>query len=259
MVPKLWSALDSAQPGDVSLLPAASALADYDSTSQRWEPVGGKVTQALIRVNPVYLGAWLDALRPVRTPMTTSLGAVFGKAANLLMDADPKAYAASFPIAQYHEPLTSPLLQAEISRKLTFSWNDPPLDPSWTTPDPTLIGKVESAQGMLNERFAFCQTMPLDEFVKAAETLRKSGYRPTPVPSLRRWQEPSGVCGLDPRWASLADDSRSDRRRDSQNRRAEPQGGISSGRCRRILGWGWGGGQTHLPLRRTLGTENRTR
>ena len=95
------------------------------------------------------------------------------------MDADPKAYAACFPIAQYHEPLTLPLLQAEIAKKLTYSWNDPPLDPSWTKPDPTLTGKIESAQGMLTERFAFCQTMPLDEFVKVAEALRKSGYRPT--------------------------------------------------------------------------------
>jgi tetratricopeptide (TPR) repeat protein len=32
---------------------------------------------------------------------------------------------------------------------------------------------------MLTERFAFCQTMPLDEFVSVAEVLGKSGYRPT--------------------------------------------------------------------------------
>jgi formylglycine-generating enzyme required for sulfatase activity/tetratricopeptide (TPR) repeat protein len=179
LVPRLWTALDSAQPGDVSLLPAASALADYDADSPRWESMGGKVTQALMRVDPVYLGPWLDALRPVRTPVTTSLGAIFRKVANLLLDADPKTFVAAFPIARYHEPLTSPLLLAEIARKPTLSWNDPPLDPSWTTPDPTLVGKIESAQGMLTERFAFCQTMPPDEFVKVAEVLGKSGYRPT--------------------------------------------------------------------------------
>ena len=177
LLPKLWNVLDSAQPGDVSLLPAASALADYDAASQRWESVGGKVAQALIRVNPVFLGPWLDTLRPVRTPVTTSLGTIFRNAANLLLDADPKTFVAAFPIAQYHEPLTSPLLLAEIARKPTLSWNDPPLDPSWT-PDPILTGKIESAQGMLTERFAFCQTMPLDEFVTTAEKLRKSGYRP---------------------------------------------------------------------------------
>jgi serine/threonine protein kinase/formylglycine-generating enzyme required for sulfatase activity len=179
LVPKLWSVLDSAQTGDVSLLPAASALADYDAASPRWESVGDKVTQALIRVNPVFLGAWLEALRPVRTPITTSFGAIFRNVANRLMDASPQAYAACFSIAEYHEPLTSPLLRLELARKLMFSWDDPPLDPPWTTPDPTLTGKIESAQGMLTERFAFCQTMPLDEFVKVAEAFRPSGYRPT--------------------------------------------------------------------------------
>ena len=43
LVPRLWSVLDSAKPGDESLLPAAIALADYDATSQHWESVGGKV------------------------------------------------------------------------------------------------------------------------------------------------------------------------------------------------------------------------
>ena len=47
LIPKLWSTLDSAKPGDVSLLRAASALADYDGTSPRWEAVGGKVAEAL--------------------------------------------------------------------------------------------------------------------------------------------------------------------------------------------------------------------
>ncbi len=40
------------------------------------------------------------------------------------------------------------------------------------------MSRIESAQGMLAERFAFCQTMPLDEFLATAEALRVSGYRP---------------------------------------------------------------------------------
>ena len=72
-----------------------------------------------------------------------------------------------------------PLFQAEIAKKATYSWNDPPLDPSWAKPDATLVSRIESAQGILAERFAFCQTMPLDEFLTTAEGLRPSGYRPT--------------------------------------------------------------------------------
>jgi formylglycine-generating enzyme required for sulfatase activity/tetratricopeptide (TPR) repeat protein len=40
------------------------------------------------------------------------------------------------------------------------------------------VSRIESAQGLIAERFAFCQTMPLDEFLTVAEELRKSGYRP---------------------------------------------------------------------------------
>ena len=77
LIPKLWSVLDSAKPGDVSLLRAASALADYDDNSPRWEAVGGKVAEALVTVNPVYLGHWLDALLTVRIKLTTPLVTIF--------------------------------------------------------------------------------------------------------------------------------------------------------------------------------------
>ena len=204
LTPKLWSVLDSAKPGDPSLLPAASSLALYNSQSPRWNEVGAKVAEELVTTNLVYLRAWVDALRPVRTSLTAPLATVFrdkkrpgterslatsiladyasddpNLVANLLMDAQPKAYAAFFPIAHRQESKTLPLFQAETSKKPTYSWNDSPLDPSWTTPDATLTGKIESAQGMLAERFAFCQTLPLDEFLTTAEGLRPSGYRPT--------------------------------------------------------------------------------
>ena len=38
--------------------------------------------------------------------------------------------------------------------------------------------RIESAQGMLAERFAFCQTMPLDEFLTTAEALRNRDTGP---------------------------------------------------------------------------------
>jgi eukaryotic-like serine/threonine-protein kinase len=139
LVPGLWTVLDAAKPGDVNLLPAASALADYDATSSRWESVGGKVAQALVSANPVLLGPWLDALRPVRDKLNARLVAVFrdkehpetehALATNiladyahddpnlivgLLMDADPKAYLVFFPLAQHHEAKTLSILRAKI-------------------------------------------------------------------------------------------------------------------------------------------------
>jgi serine/threonine protein kinase/formylglycine-generating enzyme required for sulfatase activity len=179
LVAKLWSVVNKAEPGDPGLLPAAIALADFDPTSERWESAGGKLVQTLLTVNPIVLGPWLDALRPARTPITPAIAAIVRNAATLLLEADPGAYAACFAIVQCQEPLTLPLFEAELARKLTLSWNDPPLDPSWSTPKAAHTGKVESAQGMLTERWAFCQGMALDEFVEVAEGLRPSGFRPT--------------------------------------------------------------------------------
>ena len=203
LTPKLWTVLESAKPGDASLLPAASALASYDPDNARWEAVGGKVAQALVSVNSVFLGPWLEALRPVRGKLTAPLATIFqdksrsetehtlatniladyasddpDRLAELLMVSDPKAYLSLFPVAEKRAEQVLPVFQAELAKKATYSWNDPPLDPSWTKPDAALVSRIESAQGILAERFAFCQTMPLDEFLTTAEALRKSGYRP---------------------------------------------------------------------------------
>src|SRR5262249_9026146 len=71
-----------------------------------------------------------------------------------------------------------PVFHAELAKRASYSWNDPPLKSSWTKPDASLVSRIESAQGLIVERFAFCQTMPLDEFRTVAEGLQKSGYRP---------------------------------------------------------------------------------
>jgi formylglycine-generating enzyme required for sulfatase activity len=98
--------------------------------------------------------------------------------AELLMAAGPKAYETLFPVAQRQVERTLPVLRAEIVEKAEPTWNDAPLDPSWTQPAPDLKSWIESAQGLIAERFAFCQTMPIDEFVTTAEGLKRSGYRP---------------------------------------------------------------------------------
>jgi hypothetical protein len=99
--------------------------------------------------------------------------------AELLMVSDPKAYVSLFPVAEKRAEQILPVFQAELGKRATYSWNEPPLNPSWTKPDASLVSRIETAQGVVVERFAFCQTMPLDEFLTTAEALRKSGYRPT--------------------------------------------------------------------------------
>ena len=81
-------------------------------------------------------------------------------------------------MAERHSERVLTALRAEIAREPEPAGNDRPIDPSWAKPDLTLRGQLESAQGMLAESFAFCQTMPLGEFLFVTEGLRMSGFRP---------------------------------------------------------------------------------
>ena len=96
----------------------------YDPDNKKWDVVGTKVAQALVTLNSVYLGPWLDALQPVRGKLKAPLVSIFRDSrpesehaqatniladyanddvsliADLLMDADQKSYGAFFRIAQ---------------------------------------------------------------------------------------------------------------------------------------------------------------
>ena len=203
LTPKLWTMLDSAKPDERSLLPIASVLASFTPDDARWEVVGQKVAQALVSVNAILLGAWIEALRPVRAKLSAPLATIFqdksrpetehtlatsiladyasddpDRIAELLTVSDPKAFLSLFLVAEKRAERVLPVFQAEIAKTVTYSWNDPPLDPSWTKPDAILVTTIESAQGKLADRFAFCQTLPMDKSLTTVEALRKSGYRP---------------------------------------------------------------------------------
>ena len=47
--------------------------------------------------------------------------------------------------------------------------------------DAATVARLAAAQGFIDERFAWCQTMPWDEFLEVAQRLRNSGYRPARV------------------------------------------------------------------------------
>ena len=162
---------------------------------------------------------------PCGHPSLLPLQRIFRNASDLIMDADPKAYVACFAIVQYYESLAVPVLRGEIARKLTSSWNDPPLDPSWSSPPASLTGKIESAHGMLAERFAFCQTLPLDEFVDDCRGPPPLGLPPRSVPSLRRRPERSGSHrsgrGMGVPGGSLHDRPADEVRRDDERNRKD--------------------------------------
>ena len=215
--------LESAKPGDASLLPAASALASYDPDNARWEAVGGKVAQALVSVNSVFLGPWLEALRPVRGKLTAPLATIFqdkarsetehtlatniladyasddpDRLAELLMVSDPKAYLSLFPVAEKRAEQVLPVFQAELAKKATYSWNDPPLNPSWTKPDAALVSRIESAQGILDRAVRLLSDDAPGRVPHDRRGSPQIGISPRAVPSLRRRAGGAGSGGLDP-------------------------------------------------------------
>ena len=182
-------------------LRAASALASYDPGSQRWEKAKGDIADDLVKVPSVYLATWVGLEVPVRSILLKPLAAIFRDTnrreterslatdiltdyaadqaeilADLLMDADEKQFVVLYPKLKEHGATGTQRLLAEIEKRPT--WNNPPLNPAWQKPDAASVQKIESAQGILAERFAFWQTMPVEECAAVAESLRSSGYRP---------------------------------------------------------------------------------
>ncbi len=220
----LWPVLESSRPGDVRLLPAASALALYDPQNARWADVAGKTAEALVQVNADSLPPWRDALKPVKDKLADPLATIFrdksrtGTAhsqatniltdyardnpkliasvpelvANVLMDsADPKTYAALVSVAQRQEENTLPLFRAEIRKEATHLWNNPTLDPA--SPE---VGEQE-AKDRLAQRCARA-AIALMRMGKAEEVWPL--LRHSPDPRLRsfiiNWLNP---LGADPR------------------------------------------------------------
>ncbi len=116
----LWPIVDAAGAPPERRFRAAVALAAFDPNSPRWDEAAGRVADQLLEANPLHLGTWAEALRPVRAALLEPLGRAFrgpqpdkrlvaatvladyaadrpGLLASLLTDADPKQYAILFP------------------------------------------------------------------------------------------------------------------------------------------------------------------
>jgi serine/threonine protein kinase/formylglycine-generating enzyme required for sulfatase activity len=206
LVGALWTVAEAPPKGkETQRLRAATALAKYDPESEKWARASVLVFSDLVRENPVHLLYWSEAFRPVKgwfvallskryrdqrpeaaaeRSLATNLLADYAAddpqvLADLLMDADDKQFAVLFPKLHGQQEKGQAFLLAELDIKSQPKWPDLPLDPAWKAVNGPLIQKIESAHGLFHERFAFCQMMPLLEFLSLAEQLRQSGYRPT--------------------------------------------------------------------------------
>jgi formylglycine-generating enzyme required for sulfatase activity len=200
----LWKAVEHPVQGQqAQRLRAAAALASYDPDSPRWTAVQDAVADDLVAVPAVHLAVWLDAFRPVGARLVAPLQRVFRNdkrpeteralatdllaayaaerpdvLADLLNDAAPRQYAVLFPVLERSRERAVGLLNAELAKTPEAEWPDKPLGPAWQTPSRDLVRQVEQAEGMLAERFALCQTLPLEQFDALAAGLSRAGYRP---------------------------------------------------------------------------------
>ncbi|MGZ3472092.1 MAG: formylglycine-generating enzyme family protein, partial [Isosphaeraceae bacterium] len=208
LVERLWSVLE--QPKDEGqYLQAASALALYDQSNPRWQNVGGKVAQAMVKVNVVYLRDWLDALHPARGELTAPLATIFRDKkhseterslamniladyasdqptllADLLMDSEENPFAALFDKLKTHQDLAVRPLEDELAKP----------SPSATEVDDQ---DVERKKDVLAERQARA-TVALIRLGKAEEVwpLMRHSADPRLRSFLVNWLRP---LGADPR------------------------------------------------------------
>jgi formylglycine-generating enzyme required for sulfatase activity/tRNA A-37 threonylcarbamoyl transferase component Bud32 len=168
-----------------------AALAAFDREGPGWKEMGQWALEPWLSDNPLYLGTWTEALRPARHTLVGPLtevfkGRVLGQhrqlAANILADyardrprtladliveADDQQFGTLLPVLRRHRAQVLPLLRREIQaagQAGSLSYE--------------LRSQIEAAGGLLTERFALVQTLPLEEFARLAEGLRPSGYRP---------------------------------------------------------------------------------
>ncbi|MCI0457082.1 MAG: bifunctional serine/threonine-protein kinase/formylglycine-generating enzyme family protein [Gemmataceae bacterium] len=200
---RLWGVLtDDRVPADQRLR-AACALALYDPTAPRWKQVQRALVDKLLAENPLLVGQWEQALRPVASNLVVPLTEAFAEVrrpeserflavnllteyaanqpellAELLKDADRRSFAVLMTQLHKHGSAVVALLEKELQRTLAPVWPDPALHPAWGQPEPAVVEEIERAHGFLAERFALCQTMPLDRCLGVAERLRRCGYRP---------------------------------------------------------------------------------
>jgi serine/threonine protein kinase/formylglycine-generating enzyme required for sulfatase activity/tetratricopeptide (TPR) repeat protein len=206
LLPEFWDLLiHDHEVDDPRQLRAACALAAMDPQSAQWSKVADRVVAQLVQVRPAFLSHWQAALRPVRAALApavcrqsadTPVGSIQRTLAtdiladyaaqlphvlaNGIASSDSAQFDILFPLLQRQRSLAIPALEAILKQEPVPSWTSTD-DPTWQDPDQKLRERFGAAHGVLAAQYAFCQTMPVDEFIALAEQLRGAGYRPTCV------------------------------------------------------------------------------
>jgi formylglycine-generating enzyme required for sulfatase activity len=212
LVERLQRVLGSAEEDPERRLRAACALAGCEGARTAeangcWQAASTLIVNELLAAvqrNPSHFSLLVDLLRPARNQLLAPLAAIYRSKersererslaasvlaeyaadqpdflTQLVLDGDADQFAVLFAKLKEGGDRGLAVLNKELSKTLGPQWNDAPLDPSWKEPAAALRERIEAADGLLQERFALCQTLPLADCLSVAEELRESGYRPS--------------------------------------------------------------------------------
>ncbi len=142
---KLWAAVERPEKNKgKQRLRAAAALATHDPRNERWGAAGALVVGDLVLENPVFLGQWGDAFRPVKERLLPHLADMFRNPqpertaerslatslladyaadqpqvlADLLLDADRTQFAVLYPKVEDGGEQGLPVLTGEVDKTL---------------------------------------------------------------------------------------------------------------------------------------------
>jgi formylglycine-generating enzyme required for sulfatase activity len=141
LAPALWVKVEARETSGPERFRALVALAAFDGGGPGWRKAGPQAVAQLLAANPLHLGLWTKALRPVADALVGPLAEVFrqhpqadrrvmaatvladyaaGRAdvlADLAADANPEQYAVLRPLLHKHRALVLGLLEKELSRE----------------------------------------------------------------------------------------------------------------------------------------------
>jgi formylglycine-generating enzyme required for sulfatase activity len=210
---RLWGLVLDRQAPPGRRLRAACLLAGFDPESSRWGEAAAPLAAILAAEDPFHAAGWTQSLRPARRWLVGPLAAVFRDRAtsetshaivasvladyaaddtpllvDLLTEADPRSFRLLLPAVRRDRERATALLGAELTREPAADWNDPA--GTWPSPGAGPLGVLTAAGGMLADRFALTQTLPLADLEPLARDLARAGYRPS---CFRPYTTPEGV------------------------------------------------------------------
>ncbi|HEV3004482.1 MAG TPA: SUMF1/EgtB/PvdO family nonheme iron enzyme, partial [Pirellulales bacterium] len=219
----LWTVASNPHETADRRLRAACALADFTPDDARWDQVAGDVVGALLARGPRDFDAWLDLLRCVRGQLAEPFRSVYlgtgggqpadrslalsallddpdqigGQIVDLVRGADAEQLALLVPTLKRNREQAISRLRSALGEPLA-----PPHAAVGSAAAASVLpaeirARIERADGMLTDAFAFCQTLPLAELDNLLAQLNESPYQVTRVRPYRAdGKRLAAVCWL---------------------------------------------------------------